>query len=124
MREAIPRFLIIQPGRGKTASYWFAVDTPPEFRAALAFSTAQQAEEFIETSYLGDKWKVSRLGDRKLAQWLEAIRKKGCALLLLNPSNLNASVVYAAEVTMVIDTLTHHDGMSIDFEPYLGIPLS
>ena len=124
MQQAIPQFLISQPGRGKAASYWFAVDAPAEFRAALAFSTADQAEEFIEASYLGKKWKVSKLGEGKLQQWLEAVRKKGCALLILNPSSLNASVVYAAEIPLVIDTLAFHNGMPVEFEPYLGIPLS
>jgi len=124
MQQEIPQFLIAQPGRGKIASYWFAVDAPAEFRAALAFSTAEQAEEFIESSYLGKKWKVSQLGEDKMLQWLEAVQKKGCALLILNATSLNASVVYAAEIPLVVDTLAFHRGMTVEFEPYLGIPLS
>lgn len=124
MQQAIPRFLIAQPGRGKAASYWFAVDVPAEFRSALAFSTAEQAEEFIESSYLGKKWKATELSEGKLLKWLELIRKKGCALLVLNPASLNASVVYAAEIPLLVDTLAYHRGMDVEFEPYLGIPLS
>ena len=59
-----------------------------------------------------------------MRQWLEAVQKKGCALLILDPSSLNASVVYAAEIPLVVDTLAFHKGMPVDFEPYLGIPLS
>ena len=64
------------------------------------------------------------MSEGKLLQWLEVIRKKGCKLLILNPSSLNASVVYAAEIPVVVDTLSYHRGMDIDFEPYLGIQLS